>query len=268
MLFAAATGVVACGADAWFVEPRWIDVVRRDVPIEGLGAGWHGATVALLSDTHCGPLHAPSYVERAVELTNELNPDVVLLLGDYVHQGGKHIAPGIAPFASIRATEGVFAVVGNHDHWDGLDLTLAALKRARIPALINRASTLVRGGDPLTVGGVGDFMEGMQLPEITFRGVRRSTPRILMSHNPDYAEHLPEGVRVDLMVSGHTHGGQVRIPAYGAPVLPSRYGRKYQQGLVQGPRCRVYVTRGVGTIYPPVRFLCRPEITLLRLVAA
>lgn len=259
---------LACVANGWLLEPRWIRVERQDIAITGLGPGWAGATIALLSDTHCGPLVDPSYIERAVQMTNELEPDVVLLLGDYVHRGGQYIDPGIAPFAQFRSSQGVFAVLGNHDHWDGRDRSLDALRRAGVSALVNRSIVLLRNGDPLAVGGVGDFMEDVQRPDIAFRRVKDCIPRILMSHNPDYAEHLPAGIRVDLMVSGHTHGGQVRVPGYGAPILPSRYGMKYQQGLVDGPRCPVYVTRGIGTISPPVRFLCRPEITLLQLARA
>jgi predicted MPP superfamily phosphohydrolase len=257
--------VVAGIANGWLVEPRWIRVERTDVAIDNLGPGWDGAKIALLSDTHCGPLVDPSYIERAVRITNELAPDVVLLLGDYVHRGGQYIDPGIAPFAQLRSAHGVFAVLGNHDHWDGRDQSLDALRRAGVSTLVNRSTMLSRNGDPLAVGGVGDFMEDVQRPELAFRKVNESIPRILMSHNPDYAEHLPAGVRVDLMVSGHTHGGQVQVPGYGAPILPSRFGMKYQQGLVEGPRCPVYVTRGIGTISPPVRFLCRPEISLLQL---
>jgi len=250
------------------IEPRWIEVVRIDVALPGLGAAWAGATVALLSDSHRGPVVESSYLDHVVERTNGLEPDIVLLLGDYVHRGGRYIASGIAPFAKLSAKEGVYAVLGNHDHWDGRDATLQALSKARIPVMTNRATTLARRGDRLAVGGVGDFMEDVQLPQVAFRGVGESTPRIVMSHNPDYAEDLPESVRADLMVCGHTHGGQVRVPGFGAPVVPSRYGRKYERGLVQGPRCPVYVTRGVGTISPPVRFMCRPEITLIRLEVA
>ncbi|MBI5531671.1 MAG: metallophosphoesterase [Deltaproteobacteria bacterium] len=252
-------------ADAWLIEPRWIEVERVDLPIQGLGDAWHEATVALLSDTHCGPYTEPSHIEHAVEIANGLDPDMVLLLGDYVHRGPKYIEPGIAPFAKLRAREGVFAVLGNHDHWDGRDLSLRELKRAGVDTLTNRSVVLRRRGDPLAIGGVGDLMEDVQLLEQAFSQCAQSTPRILMEHNPDYAEEMPRDVRVDLMVSGHTHGGQVRVPFYGAPILPSRY-KKYQQGLVDGPACKVYVTRGVSTIAPPVRFLCRPEITLLRLM--
>lgn len=262
----AAAALVAC--DSWIVEPRWLSVERVRIPVSGLGPAWQGARVALLSDTHCGPYTSAAYVARAVHMTSALAPDIVLLLGDYVHGSPSNLQPGIAPFASLRAREGVFSVLGNHDHWAGRAVAQQALDRAGVVRLDNRSLVLARGSDELALIGVGDLMEDKQLLSHAARPLSPSCPRVLLSHNPDYAELMPSGVRVDLMVSGHTHGGQVQIPFYGAPRLPSRYGQKYQEGLVDGPHCRVYVTRGVSTISPPVRFLCRPEITLLELVAA
>jgi len=258
------TGLVAA-VDALVVEPRWIGVERLDVPIRGLGAALDGLRVVLMSDTHCGPWTRPSYVRKAVRLANEQEPDVVLLLGDYVHRDRRRIAPGIAPFADLWAEHGVFAVLGNHDHWEGAPATRQALADADIPEIDSSSVTLDVGGSRLAIGGVDDLWTARQDLEATFDGVPGDVPRLLMSHNPDYAEAMPEGVRVDLMVSGHTHGGQVWLPLVGAPMVPSRHGQKYRAGLVQGPRCRVYISRGLGTITPPVRFLCRPELTVLTL---
>jgi predicted MPP superfamily phosphohydrolase len=260
------SGAVAC--DAWLIEPRWIRVERSTIRIRGLGSAWHDARVVLLSDTHCGPYTSPEYIAHAVEMANGLAPDLVLLLGDYVLGGASHIEAGIAPFAALQAREGAFAVLGNHDHWDGPGITRTALRRAGIDLIDNRSSMLSRRGDRLAIAGVGDLMEDDQLLEQALQGIPPQIPRIVLSHNPDYAEQMPGRTRVDLMVSGHTHGGQVQVPFYGAPRLPSRYGRKYQEGLVQGPCCPVYVSRGVSTISPPVRFLCRPEVSLLQLVPA
>ena len=261
---AAGLGIGAAGAvDALVVEPRWIAVERLDVPIRGLGAALDGLRVVLISDTHCGPWTRPAHVRKAVRLANAQRPDVVLLLGDYCHRHRRHIRPGIEPLADLRAQHGVFAVLGNHDHWEDARATRRALADAAIPELDSRSVTLDVGGSRLAIGGVDDLWTGRQDLEASFDGVPGDVPRLLVSHNPDYAEEMPEGVRVDLMVSGHTHGGQVWLPLVGAPLVPSRYGGKYRAGLVVGPRCPVYVTRGLGTITPPVRFLCRPELTVL-----
>jgi len=260
-------GACALGAvDAFLVEPRWIAVQRVAIPIRGLAPSLEGFRVVLLSDTHCGPHTSPDFVRKAVALANRQEPDAVLLLGDYCHRDKRHIAPGIEPFAELRARDGVLAVLGNHDHWEDAAATRRELARAGAVELTNRSVTISRGDGLLAIGGVD--WTGEQDPVGAFAKVGASRPRILMSHNPDYAEKLPPNVRVDLMVSGHTHGGQVYIPLRGAPFVPSRYGQKYRAGLVEGPRCRVYVTRGLGTISPPVRFLCRPELTVLTLTRA
>jgi len=265
-------GVVAAGGlaalDAFGIEPRWIAVERRDVPIRGLGSGPAGLRAVLVSDTHCGPWTRPAYVRKAVRLANAQRPDVVLLLGDYCHRHRRHIEPGIEPFADLEAPHGVFAVLGNHDHWENAPMTRAALAAAGVVELTNASRRIQKGSTALAIGGVDDLWTGRQEPERAFAGVADDVPRILMSHNPDYAEELPEGIRVDLMVSGHTHGGQVWLPILGAPIVPSRYRQKYRSGLVDGPRCRVYVSRGLGTITPPVRFLCRPELSVLTLRSA
>jgi predicted MPP superfamily phosphohydrolase len=265
----AGLGVAGLGAaDAFLIEPRWIAVTHVPIPVEGLGPSFDGFRVVLVSDTHCGPYTTPAFVGRVVRLANRQQPDVVLLLGDYCHRHRSHIAPGIQPFAALRARHGAFAVLGNHDHWEDAEATRRTLACAGATELTNRAVVIRSGAEELAIGGVGDLWEDTQDPAAAFRDIAQATPRLLMSHNPDYAEALPEGVRVDLMVCGHTHGGQVVVPFRGAPILPSRYGQKYRAGLVRGPRCRVYVTRGLGVIRPPVRFCCRPELTVLTLRCA
>jgi len=263
----ATTGVAAVGAaHAFVLEPQWIDVEHVTIPICRLPRSFDGIRIVLISDTHCGPWTRPAYVAKAVAMANAQFPDLVLLLGDYCHRHRRTIGPGIEPFADLKASDGVFAVLGNHDHWEGAAETRRELKRAGVAELCNRSAALSRGTGRLAIGGVDDLWEGTQAPAKAFADTPPDAPRILMSHNPDYAEALPPDVRVDLMVSGHTHGGQVWLPGVGAPLLPSRYGQKYRAGFVQAPRCKVYVTRGIGTITPPVRFLCRPELTVLTLV--
>lgn len=255
----------AATAEVLAIEPRWIAVERLDVPIRGLGPALDGLRVVLVSDTHCGPWTRPGYVRKVVRLANAQQADVALLLGDYCHRHRRHIGPGIEPFADLEAARGVFAVLGNHDHWQDAQATRQALREAGAVELTNDSVVIERRGSRLAIGGVDDLWTGRQDPAAAFKGLGDGVPRLLMSHNPDYAEELPDGLRIDLMVSGHTHGGQVWLPLVGAPLVPSRYGQRYRAGLAEGPRCPVYVTRGLGTVTPPVRFLCRPELTVLTL---
>jgi hypothetical protein len=224
-----------------------------------------GITVALLSDVHHGPFVPLAYVEHVVALTRALGPDLVCLAGDYVHRGSRFIDPCWEVLAGLGARLGCWAVLGNHDHWEGAPATRLALRRAGMPELRNGGEWLRRQGARLRIAGLGDLMEDEQDLSAALGDATREDVVLLMVHEPDAAESIRDD-RVGLVLSGHTHGGQVVIPGYGAPVIPSRYGRKYAEGLVQGPTARVFITRGVGTISPPIRLFCRPEISLLTLV--
>jgi predicted MPP superfamily phosphohydrolase len=222
-------------------------------------------TVALLADVHHGPFVPLSYIRHVVTMTSALRPDVVLLAGDYVHCSEAYAAPGIAELGKLRAALGRFAVRGNHDNWHREPVSIAALAEANLPDLNNRGVWLERRGARLRIAGVGDLWTDYQDVGTALGDATPDDAVILLSHNPDFAETLRDP-RVGLVLSGHTHGGQVVLPGWGAPVVPSRYGQKYLHGLVQAPCCQVFVTRGVGTVTPPVRFLCRPEVVLITLV--
>jgi predicted MPP superfamily phosphohydrolase len=194
-----------------------------------------------------------------------------VLAGDYVHRSDAYIAPGIAELGRLTAAMGRFAVRGNHDNHsyhgqrDFRLLSQAALAAARLPDLNNTGVWLERRGARLRIGGVGDLWTDRQDLDAALGDATEDDAVLLLSHNPDFVETLRDP-RVGLVLSGHTHGGQVVLPGFGAPIVPSRYGQKYLQGLVQGPCSQVFITRGVGTVTPPVRFLCRPEVVLITLV--
>lgn len=256
------------GAYAYFWEPRRLVLRRVSVALPRLPAGLAGLKIGQISDTHHGPYTGRAFVEEAAALVWAERPDLIVLTGDYVHRGAAFIPGGIDPFASLRPPLGLYAVLGNHDHWHGAALTRECLARAGARDLTNRRVVLERGGGTLCLAGVGDLWEDEQDLAAALSGTDESSPRILLSHNPDYAELLPVAPRVDLVIAGHTHGGQVALPLLGALVLPSAYGQKYRAGLVRGPRCPVFVSRGVGVISPPVRINCPPEVAILTLIPA
>jgi predicted MPP superfamily phosphohydrolase len=207
-----------------------------------------------------------TYIKQVVEMANAFEPDIILLGGDYPHRGAQFIAPCIEELSDLRAPLGVYGILGNHDHYDaGQPFVTAALKDAGIRELTNRGTWVEAKGGRFWLCGVDDFWRGTQNLPDALAGTTTSDPVILLSHNPDYVEEIHDP-RVGLVLSGHTHGGQVDIPFIGAPIVPSLYGQKYTHGLVQGPTTKVFVTRGIGTITPPVRFLCRPEIVVATLV--
>ena len=260
----AAIGSVLVGGIYPFLEAKWCQVRRSTVTLPNLPRPFEGATVAFLSDVHHGPFVPRGYVRSIVARTNALKPDLVLLGGDYCHHGPQFIAPALEDLGKLKAPLGRFAVLGNHDHWDGLEESVDGLEAAGIPLLRNAGTWVEKGPARLRVGGVGDLWCDIQ---DVGRALDDATDRdavILLSHNPDVAETLRDP-RVGLMLSGHTHGGQVVVPFFGALRVPSSYGQKYLHGLVRGPSCDVFISRGVGTISPPVRLFCRPEIVLLTL---
>ncbi len=261
-------GAILAGGVYPFLEAKWTRLTRVTVALPNLPAPFEGTTAAFLSDVHHGPYVPRSYVRDVVAMTNSLNPDVVLLGGDYCHDGTRFVAPALEDLGKLRAPMGRFAVLGNHDHWDGLAESIAGLDRAGIPLLRNTGVWLEKGGRRLRVAGVGDlWTDELDVAHAVGDEANDRDAVVLLSHNPDLAETIRDP-RVGLILSGHTHGGQVVVPGYGAPIVPSAYGQKYLHGLVRGPACPVYISRGVGTVSPPVRLFCRPEVVLITMTAA
>ncbi|MBI4559962.1 MAG: metallophosphoesterase [Candidatus Hydrogenedentes bacterium] len=271
-------GVVVSGMGGYasFVAPERLRIRRYDLPIAQLPSVLDGLRIIHVSDTHYGPFTGLSYLEEVVQQVNRLRGDLVLLTGDYVHYTARAVESGIALLGNLESRFGAMAVLGNHDHWEGVERCRAAFARIGIPLLDNHRVFLDRegpvakpeGGRTLCIAGVGDLWEDEVRIDQALGGVPEDTPRILLSHNPDVAETLRATNRVDLMLSGHTHGGQVYIPGFGALVVPSRYGDKYVGGLCRGPCCPVIVSRGVGLAGIPIRFCVPPEIGVITLYAS
>lgn len=272
---AASAVPLGLGGYSVFVEPRWLQVTRLAFPLQDLPAALDGLRLVQLTDIHLGPWLSVHHVRTVVERANGLHPDIVLLTGDYVHRSRVYIPQVAEALAALRPRIGTVAVLGNHDWWHGAEETRREFHKHGFPLIDNsrlfvtpRSSLSPTATSGLCLAGVGDLWEDRCLYAQALEGVPDDMPRILLSHNPDAAEEpgfTRGGWRVDLMVSGHTHGGQVSLPFYGPPVVPSRFGAKYAHGLVEGPICPVYVSRGVGMSLLPVRCGARPEITLLEL---
>jgi predicted MPP superfamily phosphohydrolase len=248
-----------------FLEAKWCRVAHQTITLPRLPSAFRGTTLALVSDVHHGPFVPLAYVRHIVEMTNSLKPDLVLLTGDYVSRNPSYIAPGIDALGKLRAKLGRYAVLGNHDHWESASKSRDALREAGIQQTDNTGFWIDRHGARLRICGVGDLWTDRQYLGAALGDATDRDAVVLLSHNPDFAE-LFHDRRVGLILSGHTHGGQVVLPGFGAPIVPSHYGQKYLHGLVKGPCSQVFVTRGVGTVTPPIRFFCRPEIVLITLV--
>jgi predicted MPP superfamily phosphohydrolase len=264
---AAAVPAPVVAASYGLAAASWVRVERPTLPLPQLPQAFDGLRVAFLTDIHHGPHIGLDFVRTIVRTTLSLQPDLVLLGGDYSAKEAKYIAPCLDALGGLRAPLGVFGVLGTHDYRCGLEETRAGLKTAGITELTNAGVWLRRGSSRLRLAGVDDLWRGKPDVVAAVGDASTSDACLVVSHNPDVAETLRDP-RVGLMLSGHTHGGQVVVPGYGAPIVPSRYGQKYLRGLVDAPVTRVYVSRGLGTVSPPMRFGSRPELTLATLRSA
>lgn len=261
------------------IERHWIEIARRDVFMPGLGAAFDGFRVAQLSDIHMDEFTEPFFLDDAVRHINALHPDAVLLTGDFVtHQFlPKRFSVGpawqCAHILSALECPQRYAILGNHDVMVGPKHVIAALTANRIPVLVNSCLAIERGGSRFWLAGIDDPLLGHPDPEATIPASIRNLPYepiVLMCHEPDYADHLlplPAGRAVALMLSGHTHGGQIRMPMVGPLVLPP-LGKKYVEGWFRFGGMQLYVNRGLGAVGVPFRFDCPPEITLFTLRSA
>lgn len=262
---------VAGGLGLWglWLEPASLRNEDHEIGLPSWPAECAGLRVAVLADLHVGsPFNGLHNLDRVVALTRKRAPDLVLLAGDYVIQGvlgGRFVPPEEVArvLARLEAPAGVYAVLGNHDHWLDPARVEAALDAASIPVLEDRAVPITHGDCRFWLAGVSDYWEGPHDLAQALGGVPPSAPTLLLTHNPDLFPAVP--ARVTLSIAGHTHGGQVYIPGIGRPIVPSTDGERFAIGhIVEGGR-HFFVSSGVGTSIIPVRFLVPPEVSFLTL---
>jgi len=244
-------------------KARRIEVNEFRVPIARLGRELDGLRIVHLTDIHHGLYFSAEALLAAVELANSLEPDVVALTGDYVSYSRNFAHSAGELLGGLRARRGVFAVLGNHDFRVGAELVTRALRRHGIEVLRNRHTVLRSGGSQLHLAGVDDLWYNPNLPR-ALASIPRGWPVILLSHNPRIvaaAAHFS----VDLVLSGHTHGGQVRVPFLERMREENQARRRFHVGWDSWGRTRIYISRGIGTIVVPVRWACPPEIPVFTL---
>jgi predicted MPP superfamily phosphohydrolase len=257
-------GGVGCGSYARLLEPRWFEVEEVSIPLGRLPATLDGLTVAHLSDLHLGPYLGAADLTHVVEMVQRLAPQVVVITGDFVTRGREwQQQEMLEPLSALQAPLGTFAVLGNHDHWTDATWVTATLQEQGITVLSNRAQRLSDAENGLWLAGVDDIWVGAEDLDGALAGIPESSCKLLLVHEPDFADKAARR-SVDLQLSGHSHGGQVRLPFLGALVLPL-WARNYPMGLARAGETWVYTNRGLGVTDPPVRLNCRPEITLLTL---
>ena len=244
-------------------KARHIQVSEFRVPVAGLGRELDGLRIVHLTDIHHGLYFSAEALLAAVELANSLEPDIVALTGDYVTYSRNFVHSAADLLGGLRARRGVFAVLGNHDFRVGADLITRALRRNGIAVLRNRHTVIRAGGAQLHVAGVDDLWYKPNLPR-ALQHIPRGRPVILLSHNPRIvpaAAHFS----VDLVLSGHTHGGQVRLPFLERMRDANQAPRRFHTGWDSWGRTRIYISRGLGTIVVPLRLACPPEMPVFTL---
>ena len=232
--------------------------------LDALPSAFHGLRVVQISDIHHGLFLPEEWLSEAVRQTNRLNPDIIALTGDFVTYSRRNIGPAAELLGRLRARYGVFAVLGNHDFRVDADAITLALRRQRIDVLRNRHVTLWFGGESMYLAGVDDYGYGADLRR-AMRGVSREAATVLLAHNPRVI-HLASRNNVSLVLSGHTHGGQVNLPLLGTVYGRSPERLRYKIGWDRMGATQIYVSRGIGTIVLPWRLRCPAEITHLELL--
>lgn len=278
-LIGTACCIAAPGFYAGEIERHWTEITHTQANVPDLPAEFEGARIAQLSDIHLEEFTEPYYLRDVVHTINHLAPDFVFLTGDFVTDG--HLPRRVSLNAAARCAailselqcRNVYACLGNHDFLVDPQFVTDALTATRIQVLRNSHLPIERNGSRIWLAGLDDPLCAKPDPEAAIPASIRQIPDepiLLLCHGPDYADILlrkPAGKSVSLMFSGHTHGGQVRLPFLGAVNLP-RMGQKYVEGWFHFDSLSLYVNRGIGTVGLPFRFNCPPEITLFTLKKA
>jgi len=260
-------GLSAASAYATLIEPYNYLISETDVYINDLPERFENYRITQLTDLHHSRILGIDEVRRVVQLAQQTKPDMFVLTGDYSTSYRRYIEPCTEALGILSAPEGVWAVLGNHDHYTDAELTTRALKRQHISVLDNQNTSLRRGSDTIQLSGVDDWTWNAADWKKAFAGLSNAVPTVLLSHQPNVLE-FEQTRNVSLILSGHTHGGQIKLPWLGTPAKFATKDLRFAQGLFRHNDVQLYVSTGTGVIGLPIRFGVRPEIAVLRLKRA
>jgi predicted MPP superfamily phosphohydrolase len=253
---------LAQAARTALAEPYMLTIEHRAIHLRRLPKAFDGFRIVHLSDVHHSAFTSRDQVARAVETANRLKPDIIALTGDYISHDRSFAAPCAELLGRLRARYGVYAVLGNHDHWTDAALITDLFRAEGINILVNQGMRFEQKNAAFWLAGVDDTMVGLEDISLALAGSSDDEMKLLLAHNPIILRRAARA-GVDLVLSGHTHGGQVALRSErGAKGRPRR---RMLQGLGRQGDTQIYVTRGVGTVILPVRYGCPPEVSLLEL---
>jgi predicted MPP superfamily phosphohydrolase len=240
------------------------EIVEHAITLPRLSPRLHGLRIVQLTDIHVGNFMKRDKLERYVHAVNDLQPDIVALTGDFIGSSSHFIPACAAALEKIEAREGVFACLGNHDYWVGAQNVAEALESAGVQVMRNEAKTLILKGAALNIAGVDDPWRGKTDFDRPLSMIDSDAPTVMLCHQPDLFPAIARRA-VDLTLSGHYHGGQVKLQFLGMTVSPAHLISEFVEGHYRRGPSQLYVSRGIGITGPPVRLNAPPEITLLHL---
>ena len=262
-----AGGVGLVCAYPFFIERYLVMENHYRIPVPNLPSAFEGFRIVQIADLHYGFLVPMSVVRRVVRRANKIPADLIVCTGDYIHEKNStaQIDEVWPELDKLESPSGVMSILGNHDHWGDTDRSQYWLEKTG-QNMRFQVKALEKNGQRLWFAGAGDYWEDHQPLDLLLKQVPADECRIVLAHNPDSADTAYDR-HFDLMICGHTHGGQVKIPFLGAPVLPVE-NKNYSEGFLKTTRgMPLFISRGIGWAILPVRFNCFPEIAVLELVA-
>ena len=242
-------------------EANTLTVEHVKIHLQHLPKILDGFRLVHLSDIHHSPFTSLEHISRAVDIANELKPDMCVLTGDFVSHESEYIKPMAEAMGKLESEFGSYACLGNHDHRTDARMVTESLRSENIRVLINEGFRFTARGASFWLCGVDDYSVGQPDLRAALRGSFPDEMKMLLAHNPKMLYRAARA-SVDLMLSGHTHGGQVRLRDEGKKILTRR---KFASGLYRRKETQVYITRGIGTVVLPMRYGCPPEISLIEL---
>jgi predicted MPP superfamily phosphohydrolase len=242
-------------------EANSLSLEHVTIKLKRLPKQLDGFRIVHLSDTHHSPFTGLDHIERAVEFANSLEPDMFCLTGDYVSHERKYIAPVAEVLGSLKSEFGTFACLGNHDHWTDPGLVTDLFRGEGISMLVNEGFRFEARGASFWLCGVDDHMVGKTDLRAALAGSFPDEMKLLLAHNPVILRRATRQ-GIDLTLSGHTHGGQIKMRDPEKRILPQR---RLKAGLHRRYDSQIYITRGIGTVVVPMRYQCPPEVSLLEL---
>jgi len=248
-------------------EAASVTVEQVQIPLKDLPFALEGFRIVQISDIHIDSYRQIEVVQEAIALVNSLQPDIIVLAGDYVSRKAEAISELAPMVASLNAKHGVFAILGNHDIWTNPVLIRDRLEKVGLPVLVNEGVPLRVDKDVIYLAGLDDCWSGQPDLKATLNKLPPGALTILLAHEPDFADTFALDGRISLQLSGHTHGGQMRLPGHKAIILPP-HGKKYDQGLYNVNGMWLYTNRGIGLWPVPYRVNCPAEVTEITLVGA